>query len=80
MTVDSWRLADGPAGAEQGIHGNFLEKRPLRRNSRLENIGEFSGLRDDRPQIPCAAEQGIRVTQQGIYLAEQGMNSRPAGN
>jgi hypothetical protein len=49
MTLDS-------VGTEQGIGGDLLENRPLRRDNRHENIREFSGLRDDEPQIPYATE------------------------
>ena len=36
------------------LTGNFLENRPRRLDNRLENIREFSGLRDGPPEIPCA--------------------------
>jgi hypothetical protein len=65
---------------KQGTNREFARKWPRRRDNRLENIREFSGLRDGPPEIPCATEQGIHSTATGKQFATNRELIRITGN
>jgi hypothetical protein len=59
-----------PEGLQQGNNSESARKSASLRENRLENICEFTDLRDDRPQIPCAWEQGNNSTGTGNRFAK----------
>jgi hypothetical protein len=68
------RQAEAP---QQGNNSESARKSAARRENRLENICEFSNLRDDPPQIPCPREQGINSSTTGNRFADNRELIRP---
>ena len=54
----------------QGNNSEFPPIPPFCAKNRLENHCESSSLQDQRPEIPCAAEQGINSTGTGNPIFE----------
>jgi hypothetical protein len=58
----SGKRREAPRGGQQGNNREFSRNRLFSAKIRLENVCEFSSLRDEAPEIPCATEQGNNST------------------
>src|ERR1700677_4972283 len=70
IVAPSAGLPKDQKGLLQGNNSEFPPIPPFCAKNRLENQCESSSLQDQRPEIPCAAEQGNNSTRTGKAIRE----------